>query len=426
MKRTLLFLFMLAVLSLRPVMAVDPGIEDTLRIDSIDAYAGGTAVLPLYIFNDEWLGMIDINLKFDDTYLTVDTFSFAGGVFTDFSEDSAIFRDSANLVNLFMADLDVVLDKFPPSQGLLCNLLFSVDPSAIGQVLVIDSAYWPLPPPGKKYTLFIDGNSNKINPHIVPGKIFVLPPPPSYDSVLVDSVGVIPGNSVAVNIYAYNEENIDSIDVALEISSSSLVYNQTIFDGTLGALAQDHTVLVSGQQILLSFKFPDASPLPPSRDVLATLVFDVPAEIPDELVTIDSAAYSGLWPLIFHTADDTRTFTPFFARGYVNIRHSVAVDEFDEGLLPREFALDQNTPNPFNPSTIISFALPRTSDVTLFVYNILGEKVRTLINERLQAGVHRVTFDGRDDEYRDLASGIYFYRIRAADFTQSKKMMLLK
>ena len=92
----------------------------------------------------------------------------------------------------------------------------------------------------------------------------------------------------------------------------------------------------------------------------------------------------------------------------------------DDGL-PRVFALKQNYPNPFNPSTNIQFDLPQSADVKMTVYNMLGQKVMTLVDRRMDAGFHHVTFDARS-----LASGMYVYRIEAGSFVSTKKMMLIK
>jgi hypothetical protein len=91
-------------------------------------------------------------------------------------------------------------------------------------------------------------------------------------------------------------------------------------------------------------------------------------------------------------------------------------------LIPDQFELKQNYPNPFNPITNIEFSLPQQSRVTLIIRDILGRTVATIYqNESLSAGVHRVTFDGRS-----LASGLYFYQIRAVEFTRTRKMILMK
>lgn len=103
--------------------------------------------------------------------------------------------------------------------------------------------------------------------------------------------------------------------------------------------------------------------------------------------------------------------------------------EGDNGVLipnevedtPLEFNLSQNYPNPFNPTTNINFTLPVNSQVTLKVYNLLGQEVATLVNGRLGSGPHTVKFDASG-----LASGMYLYRIEAGSFVQNKKMMLIK
>lgn len=94
--------------------------------------------------------------------------------------------------------------------------------------------------------------------------------------------------------------------------------------------------------------------------------------------------------------------------------------------LPELFELSQNFPNPFNPSTSIEFALPRAGDVNIKIYNILGEEVKTLVSEHLAAGYKSVDWDGRGSNGLPVASGIYLYRIQAGDFTDTKKMVLLK
>jgi hypothetical protein len=88
--------------------------------------------------------------------------------------------------------------------------------------------------------------------------------------------------------------------------------------------------------------------------------------------------------------------------------------------IPEEPFLGQNYPNPFNPSTTIKFELPRASEVRLSVFDILGREVSVLVNERRDAGVHEVKFDGTG-----LASGAYFYRLQVGDFVQARKLMLV-
>jgi len=93
---------------------------------------------------------------------------------------------------------------------------------------------------------------------------------------------------------------------------------------------------------------------------------------------------------------------------------------------PNRFSLHQNHPNPFNPETEISYDLPNDSWVKLSVHNIRGQKVKTLVDEFEAAGHKRVIWDGTDENGRKTASGVYFYRIQAGEFTDTKKMILLK
>jgi hypothetical protein len=94
--------------------------------------------------------------------------------------------------------------------------------------------------------------------------------------------------------------------------------------------------------------------------------------------------------------------------------------------IPETYALDQNYPNPFNAGTVISFALPQSGHVKVTVFNVLGQTVRVLADEQMEAGIQRVSWDGRDDNYNPASSGVYFYRIVANDFVNTKKMTLLK
>ena len=98
-----------------------------------------------------------------------------------------------------------------------------------------------------------------------------------------------------------------------------------------------------------------------------------------------------------------------------------STDVITEGNLPTDFSISQNYPNPFNPSTTINYALPKEEMVVVKVYNILGQVVRTLVNQNQSAGNYTISFKANE-----LTSGIYFYSIQAGNFNQVKKMMLIK
>ncbi|MGD8779407.1 MAG: endo-1,4-beta-xylanase [Ignavibacteria bacterium] len=103
----------------------------------------------------------------------------------------------------------------------------------------------------------------------------------------------------------------------------------------------------------------------------------------------------------------------------LNLEPVTDVDDIAE--IPNEYSLSNNYPNPFNPSTIIEFALPKKSEVKITVYNILGKRVALLTDKSYNAGIHKINFDAST-----LTSGVYFYRIEAGEFSQVKKMILIK
>ena len=95
--------------------------------------------------------------------------------------------------------------------------------------------------------------------------------------------------------------------------------------------------------------------------------------------------------------------------------------------IPTHFALHQNYPNPFNPSTQISFDVPEGSElVRLNIYNILGKKVSTLLNNVVSPGKHKIEWNAKDNEGNPVASGIYFYELSSSSFTARKKMLLIR
>jgi hypothetical protein len=110
---------------------------------------------------------------------------------------------------------------------------------------------------------------------------------------------------------------------------------------------------------------------------------------------------------------------------------ATSVSPIGDGLIPEVYSLSQNYPNPFNPTTEIVFALPEQSDVTLSIYNLLGQEVRVLVRGTFPAGTHKATWNGLNESGNAMASGMYFYRIEArgnspSPFTEARKMLLLR
>jgi hypothetical protein len=118
---------------------------------------------------------------------------------------------------------------------------------------------------------------------------------------------------------------------------------------------------------------------------------------------------------------------------YDTLISKVTKVEGEPSLLPVQFDLKQNYPNPFNTSTSIPFSLKVQGSISkepthtsLNIYNILGQKVRTLLDEKMFPGDHRVIWDGKDDKGNEISSGIYFYQLKVGDYKETRKMTLLR
>ncbi|MDE3258586.1 MAG: T9SS type A sorting domain-containing protein [Gemmatimonadota bacterium] len=159
-----------------------------------------------------------------------------------------------------------------------------------------------------------------------------------------------------------------------------------------------------------------------------------PGQLDIGAVKIDGRGASGggkLVELVFRTSE-TPLSSDFQVSESVLVGLDGAVDMLhhaeigDLKPLPDRFSLEQNMPNPFNPSTAISYQLPEAGMVRLAIYNLIGQEVRVLVNERRNAGSFTATWDGTDALGRRVASGIYLYRIQAGSFSATKRMLLLK
>ena len=110
----------------------------------------------------------------------------------------------------------------------------------------------------------------------------------------------------------------------------------------------------------------------------------------------------------------------------LGVKASAAVLSINGELLPDVFALHQNYPNPFNPVTTLRYDLPENGYVTIIIYDMLGRKVKTLINKTQDAGYRSIIWNATNDYGRPVSAGIYLYQIQAGEYMRTKKMVLLK
>jgi len=130
---------------------------------------------------------------------------------------------------------------------------------------------------------------------------------------------------------------------------------------------------------------------------------------PKEYSFVDESVFPGLYQYRLKQIDTDGSFE--FSE----------IIEVQFGVVPTEYVLAQNYPNPFNPSTVISYSIPTTSNVSLKVFDVLGNLITTLVNQNQEAGNYKINFNARE-----LSNGVYFYKIRASGFIAIKKMLLLK
>lgn len=121
-----------------------------------------------------------------------------------------------------------------------------------------------------------------------------------------------------------------------------------------------------------------------------------------------------------------QVFPPAVELGPIDISISTGVSEGEDNPLPILFYLEQNHPNPFNSTTMIHYSIPQQAHVRIEIFNILGQTVKLLINRQEMPGSHSISWDGQNKNGREMASGIYFYRLTSAGNSSVKKMVLLK
>ncbi len=149
---------------------------------------------------------------------------------------------------------------------------------------------------------------------------------------------------------------------------------------------------------------------------------------PDSLAAFNAEGYTGDWTITVIDAENLDgTSGQLDAWGLILTLDPVtSIDDSEHSQLPQAFTLYQNYPNPFNPTTIIRYDLKGSVDVKLTIYNILGQEIRSLINERQTAGTKSAKWDALDNFGKQAASGIYIYKLEAGDFTRARKMVLLR
>jgi len=272
------------------------------------------------------------------------------------------------------------------------------------------------------------------------------------DSVILESKMVAPSTNppdatVLMNVWITNKDTLSEFQLPLEETSlSGGAYLFLAYPRTFSGVVNLQTITLQWTTSLTSNQYDGISPdrfkligdynpgdlttaEPPNttRKLFWQIKFDTVT------VSIPPASGQVLFDSVRNNPSDRIEFRDLAGtRIRVNFANSVFtiaatdVRDISRGIIPRQYTLSQNYPNPFNANTQIVFELPKAGRVTLELFNLLGQKVSTLVNEYLSAGTKIVNWDGRDNKGASVPSGIYFYQLRSGDFIEKKKMVFLK
>ena len=398
-------------------------VSDTLWLDSLVTHSGETVVCNVYVVNPDSLNAIDLPLTYGYPDFHIDSVSFAGGrVDNLFSNGYAVDSADATL-HIFAFELNGV--SLGPGRGLLARIFITVPDEYPTRIITFDSTFIM---PESRLT-FVNRRNATFTPQFRRGYVNNTYSPALNDSLWLDTVETSAGSSFTVLAHVRNELPLSGIKIPLTYHSDNIVFDSVAVTGTRGsqAVLSDVLIQAAAREALVSLGFSESLLLPAGDGPVARLYFTCLAGGNSTTVILDTTTIAAI-PLYFQlgAAFDHIKSYPDFVPGLVNVLPPSDADDGHGGPLPTVFALEQNQPNPFNPTTTITFALPKAGHVSLEVYNVLGQRVRTLVDDFRTAGFHSVVFDGRDSNGAELASGVYLYRIKADTHTDAKKMVLLK
>src|SRR4030065_2252653 len=256
--------------------------------------------------------------------------------------------------------------------------------------------------------------------------LFAQTDPGNRDTLFVSS------SSCNVAVWGYHDEGLGGRSIPLKYKNpqTDVTLDSVRFHPDMNAVSLKDSIRddAAGTITLLLVSF---GIIPAGVDTFATLYFTTgPTWDPSVHNPIDTfTLISGQCLNYVYTSASPQSIIPHydppgsFGRGCTDVKED---NRFPSTLRPNSFVLSQNYPNPFNTETVITFALPRSGNVKIEIFNILGQKVRELVDEKVTAGYKKVIWDGKDNRGKTVASGVYFYRVKADNFVDVKKMTLLK
>lgn len=250
------------------------------------------------------------------------------------------------------------------------------------------------------------------------------------DTVRLDTAVFDAGQKASVNVYLINDQPVSGIQIPVTYTGDLAVLDSVTFGPRVAGFVGDDYLIASenlggsSQTLMLAAVPLQSGSIAAGSDEVATLYFSRNLLSAVDTSFINSTTLAPAGGLLAATNAATPAgYAPQYVTGLVRVPVSVASHP---DVLPREFDLLPNYPNPFNPSTSFSVALPSAGHVTLEIYNLLGQRVVTLYDGTAPAGYLELTWNGKDGRGHSVGSGVYFYRVEAQSFQKVRKMVLLK
>ena len=292
-------------------------------------------------------------------------------------------------------------------------------------------------------TIIVTSTNADNSPQMIPVNYYLAPSlsgtdPGIPDTVRIQRIEFIPPDThICVDVTVFNDEPLISFTIPLMFPDT--IYNYDIncdsisFTGTrvIDAQIKSDSAAISNQKnALIVFAIWISGQLERGNGPVAKIYFTTGPNWDCDFSVPINCYYTipgpfGTSGLQFTDSGGTGPFIPVFKAG------ALKVDEEQPSPIPHTFTLNQNYPNPFNPITTIQFTVNSLGfgdpiHTTLTIYNILGQKVISLVDEEKSPGNYQVIWDGKDDSGKEVASGIYLYQLKTKYYTDIKKMVLLK
>ncbi|MFH2057028.1 MAG: T9SS type A sorting domain-containing protein [bacterium] len=245
-------------------------------------------------------------------------------------------------------------------------------------------------------------------------------------SVRVETDFAAPGETIYIRVLLETDTPLASLRVPITMESPWLTLDAVSWSNSVASPAVffDTTNLADNNRtdwinvLIRRYETPFPTIDPPGGEICRFWI-TVDPEAPNGFIPIGTWSDQYTW---VDASDELgNTFLPDFVAGGIWVDDGATGVEDDQAALPSDFSLGQNRPNPFNPTTTISFSLPQASDIELAIYDLLGRQVAILAQGGYPAGKHHVEWNAVD-----YPSGVYFYRLRAAESVLTRKMVLLK